>query len=237
MIIDLPRRYIYVQAPQTGSTLIGKLLINKYGATTIGSKHSFLWELPWDLQEKLDDFFVFTAVRDPFEQKVSAYAKGVGPLAGETFEHFIQRTHPGAFLDWRVIEHERCDKVLRLGSLEDDFLALSKEIGISHQGPLEQRNVTSNRHEEKLSARRLAYVFGPHRTYLNTHFDTKFAVNWSILSPLQLVVTNCDYRIRVSLLRWLTRHNHPPGSRTSIGIDRCIRAALYPIHRFNTRNF
>lgn len=233
MIIDRKRKIVYIHAPQTGSTVVGKRLVADLGAQFVGLKHDFLWDLPDDVKSDLHSYYVMTAVREPLSQVLSAYAKGEQRRSGETFVEFLSRTQRGAYLDWRILEHDRCDRILRLDSLEQDFIDAMHDLGVQTEPTLERRNVTENRAEHLIDAKWETYVFGPHRQYLNARAGTTYEVDWSLLSRRQLFWTHVDYRMRVALFRALYRLGMPPTSRTPRWIDRAVRAVLLPGHWVN----
>lgn len=172
MIVSPGRRYIFVHAPKTGGTAMtlalearamkDDILIGDTpkarararrrkkvpGLADLG-KHSTLADLDGYLAaDALDDFFVFTLVRNPWDRMVSYYHW----LRDQRFDHAAVRlaktldfagftAHPVTRSAFRaapyaqyvtdVTGRERCDLFLRLEHLGDDIAPLEAHLGFN----------------------------------------------------------------------------------------------------------
>ena len=70
MVISHKYRYIYIESPMTGSTAVAEELVLNYEGVRILRKHA----LPFELRKEgliLEDYFVFTNIRNPLVSIVS----------------------------------------------------------------------------------------------------------------------------------------------------------------------
>ncbi len=180
MIISPARRYIFVHIPKTGGTsmalalearakrddlLIGDTPKSRArhrrikGLKCAGRlwKHSRIADIAGLSQaEPLDDFFIFTIVRDPWDRVLSLYHwlrdqrfshLGVARAKTLSFRDFVADAEIAAMLSHdRVGAYttdasglDRAGAVLRLEQVEDDLPALEARLGF-RIGPLPHAN-------------------------------------------------------------------------------------------------
>ncbi len=182
MIISRGRRYIFVHAPKTGGTALALALETRamkddlmLGDTPKAAKrrrrlknaeasgrlwkHSMLTDIYGLVsQAEIEDFFVFTLVRNPWDRMVSYYHW----LRGQHFDHpavaCAKASDFSGFLrDERIIAAmraapygryvtdaggvERCDLFLRLEHLQDDMAPLAAHLGFD-PGPVQRVNMS-----------------------------------------------------------------------------------------------
>ena len=179
MIISPGRGYIFVHIPKTGGTSMALALEDRAmmddiligdtpkakrrkgrltSAKTAGRlwKHSTLADIEGDLVPgALEDYFVFTMVRNPWDRLVSYYHW----LQEQSFDHpavhLAKSTEFGAFLDHPETEAafraqtyasyvttrgaEHCASFLRLEYLDEDIETLEAHLGFSLR-PLSHEN-------------------------------------------------------------------------------------------------
>ncbi|MBL6426392.1 MAG: sulfotransferase family 2 domain-containing protein [Maritimibacter sp.] len=171
MIISRGRRYIFVHAPKTGGTSLALMLEDKAmkddimlgdtpkakkrrgkvkGIETSGRlwKHSMLSDLYGLVtQQEMEDFFVFTLVRNPWDRMVSYYHwlqaqsfdhPAVGKAKALAFEDFV--TDPMILRSMelnpygRYVEDqdgiERGDHFIRLEHLREDLELVEATLGV-----------------------------------------------------------------------------------------------------------
>lgn len=75
MILCDDYKLAFVQLPHTGSTGIGKVLVEQYGGRSVLCKHSYLDELKQFYPEAYGSYFIFGGVRNPLDERVSSYFK------------------------------------------------------------------------------------------------------------------------------------------------------------------
>ncbi len=75
MIISDLHKYVFVQIPHTASTTIAKVLVENYDGRHVLRKHSYLDELRFLDRKRFQDYFIFGAVRNPLDERVSIYHK------------------------------------------------------------------------------------------------------------------------------------------------------------------
>lgn len=171
MIISHGRKFIFVHIPKTGGTSLSLALEAKAmkddvligdtpkaknrrgrikGAETSGRlwKHSRLTDIYGLVtQEDIENYFVFTIVRNPWDRMVSYYHW----LKDQKFDHpavrVAQENSFADFLDDRIIQRslqydaskryvsdqvglDRCNLYLRMETLEQDVLELEQNLGL-----------------------------------------------------------------------------------------------------------
>lgn len=75
MIISHRHKYIFVQLPRSGSTAIGRELLNLYDGEDILYKHCTYHEFSRTATEEEKQYFVFSCIRNPLDDAVSRYYK------------------------------------------------------------------------------------------------------------------------------------------------------------------
>lgn len=183
MIISRGRRYIFVHIPKTGGTALSlalearamkdDILIgdtpkarnrrNRLKALQPAGrlwKHSRLTDIDGIVDEgEVQDFFIFTLVRNPWDRMVSYYHW----LKTQTFNHpaieiakahgfsdFLHHDHTRAsltaasYLDYMqdTTGNERCDLFIRLEHLAEDIAPLEAHLGFA-LGEIPQANATT----------------------------------------------------------------------------------------------
>lgn len=183
MILSRGRRYIFVHAPKTGGTSLALALEARamaddvmlgdtpkakkrrrrvQGLETSGRlwKHAMLTDLYGLVsQEEVEDFFVFTLVRNPWDRMVSYYHW----LRGQSFDHpavaRARRMTFGAFLaapqtvaGMRAFPYrryvtdkagtDRGDLYIRLEHLTEDLAPLEAHLGFG-LGPIPHENASA----------------------------------------------------------------------------------------------
>ncbi len=174
------RNFIFVHIPKTGGTSLALALERRAmkddimlgdtpkarrrrhrvrGIKSSGRlwKHSRLIDLYGLLdEEEINDFFVFTIVRNPWDRMVSYYHwlkdqdfehVAVTQAKALSFQDFIR--HPAVSMSMRAMPYshyvtdrkrvERCDMFLRLESIDSDVERLEKVLGIPI-GPVPHEN-------------------------------------------------------------------------------------------------
>ncbi|MEM6897650.1 MAG: sulfotransferase family 2 domain-containing protein [Pseudomonadota bacterium] len=175
MIYSPERGYLFIHIPKTGGTSLALALEAKAkpGDIMAGDtpkaqrrrrrlkglpakgrlwKHSTLRDLDGWLTDELDDLYIFTLVRNPWDRVVSYYHW----LREQSFEHpavtlaqshdfsgFLNHPHtrsslaaaPYASYVTDAAGQERARRYLRLEHIEGDAAALSAELGISLDVP------------------------------------------------------------------------------------------------------
>ena len=171
MIISHKYKYIFVQMPHTASTVIGDELIKFYGGEHILEKHSFLPELQSTLPPIYRSYFVFAAVRNPMDEKLTMYKKitsnhlglyegkphdssanAGGSVArtfrkihvtkGLSFEEYLRVTSLLPYVNPISLNQRRYDFVMRYENLNGDFDTVLDKLGMTKQRQLPWRNKT-----------------------------------------------------------------------------------------------
>jgi hypothetical protein len=191
MIISPKRKYIFVHIPKTGGSSMAMALDARAGADDIligdtpkarARKHRLkdlscagrLWKhsriadiAGLAVAEPLDDFFVFTIVRDPWDRVLSLYHW----LRVQNFAHFsVERAKSRSFRDFvsdpeiaailsqdpvrayttDASGRDRADAVLRLEHIDRDIAPVERRFGFKI-GPLPHLN-PSNRPDNPRAA-------------------------------------------------------------------------------------
>ena len=77
MIVSNENRYVFVELPRTGTTAIGRELIENYGGERLPDleKHATYSKFLATASPAQRDFFVFSCIRNPLDKTASLYAK------------------------------------------------------------------------------------------------------------------------------------------------------------------
>ncbi len=176
-IISREKKAIFLGNPGTGSTSVDTILKNHFKWEVMGEKHDGYGKTKFFLKDNIEDYFVFTTVRNPFDFFVSEYSRFRGTWAdlmrsdpnhwihddhsvkqriqialSGNFEQFVQY-----YLDntdapdgrWRHQYWARANFVMKTESLNNDFRNLLRilKIGGANQFQLHHVNETPNEHK------------------------------------------------------------------------------------------
>ena len=157
MILVDELKLCFVQIPHTASTTFGNDLIDNYGGRQVLSKHSYLHELKAKIPEVYNTYCVVGCVRNPLDDRLSAYAKLktnhmglyegglVDPRANKGgwlsrtrrkkilqqnfgFDEFIRETSRYPFVSPISIHQTRYDKIFRFETITSEYSALMAEL-------------------------------------------------------------------------------------------------------------
>ena len=171
MVISYKHRYIYIESPMTGSTAVADELEANYDGVRILRKHA----LPFELSKTdicINNFFIFTNIRNPLDRLVSVYLKTLNNhnekytqnpyqgLIGELYFSRMARRHRRTvkessffkFIKGITIYDEQsriylnqCSRTIRFECLAEDFADVIKQLGITLLRPLPVRNPTAGK--------------------------------------------------------------------------------------------
>jgi hypothetical protein len=198
VIVSNANRYVFVEVPHTGSMAISKALRDSYGGELTLRKHATYRDFLRQANADQKRYFAFAAVRNPLDLAVSRYFRMKnkarlnlgdpewvvqhGSVAqkmdlrveqwiersGADFERFLLHWYRLPFDSWTSLDQRRYNSVLRFESLQGDFDATLRKIGLEPAGPLPSTNVTPGRERNWLQyytpkvRRRAIWVFGPY---------------------------------------------------------------------------
>ena len=157
MILVDELKLCFVQIPHTASTTFGNDLIDNYGGRHVLSKHSYLHELNAKLPEVYNSYCVVGCVRNPLDDRLSAYAKLktnhmglyegnlIDPGANKggwlsrkrrqrilhenlSFDTFIRETSRYPFVSPISIHQARYDKIFRFETIASEYKALMEQL-------------------------------------------------------------------------------------------------------------
>ncbi|HEY7440212.1 MAG TPA: sulfotransferase family 2 domain-containing protein [Acidimicrobiia bacterium] len=188
MIVSDKYRFVLVQVPQTGSTSLGRHLVDVAEGRNVLLKHSTLDEAHWLLGDQIRGYRVVASVRNPVDQLVSSFYKlredrhhlkdrgfpGVNQSARERLEWasapertldeyvltFIRRVHAPVWV--RCMR--RADIMLGFESLQEDTDRMFEELSIPRCGDMPFVNPTRRTGESTFgpaAASHLADLYGP----------------------------------------------------------------------------
>ncbi|MEM7163013.1 MAG: sulfotransferase family 2 domain-containing protein [Bacteroidota bacterium] len=75
MKVSHHHKYVFVELPQTASSAVGLELVENYGAENFKQKHALFHEFKRKMGSKAEEYFVFSAIRNPIDVVVSKYLK------------------------------------------------------------------------------------------------------------------------------------------------------------------
>ncbi|WP_342075677.1 sulfotransferase family 2 domain-containing protein [Yoonia sp. SS1-5] len=159
MIVSDTHKFVFVQIPHTGSTGLGRLLVEQYGGREILRKHSYLDELKTAFPDIYRDYYIIGGVRNPLDDRVSSYFKlksdHMGLYSGQlkdkkaipggkrtrkmhqlilekdlSFSDYFVQFVPLVYWNPISIQQQRYNQIYRFESLDADMLAFSKAIGV-----------------------------------------------------------------------------------------------------------
>ena len=112
MIICDDYKLVFVQIPHTGSTGIGRRLVEDHGGREVLCKHSYLDELKARYPREYRDYFIVGGVRNPMDDKVSSFFKMKSDHLG---------LYSGNLKDEKAIASGRRGRKLRRTIVENDM--------------------------------------------------------------------------------------------------------------------
>jgi len=174
VIISEKYKYLFIETPHTGSTAISAELIELYDGRSILSKHASYYDFKSHFGLRAENFFIFSAVRNPIDEAASVFLKFVGNHKGnytddhklldyggwvsarkrrifketahdDDFRAFLSRFYKLPFTTAINVNQHFCHKILRFESLEADFFNVLKDLGVEAQRPLPVLNSTDNK--------------------------------------------------------------------------------------------
>jgi hypothetical protein len=247
VIVDRDRRLIFIQAPQTGSTAVGKELCEVYGCTYVPPKHAFAVDA-LSMQSDKRGWVLATSTRDPYAMAVSDYYKvrnavQDGSVPGHlsrrsvslmrklmrqgsaTLTSYLYARHKRPAVDLRAADRARCQIVLANQTLAADFRAMLEMLGADPVRELPLRNVTKRTPErERPNDAWIEYIFGPQRRSIgHSSEDTG-------LSRFALTVSKLDFTISQWLILKLCALGCHPAGFTLRTALRFTRAPFVPFH-------
>lgn len=170
MIVNHDYKFVFVQIPHTGSTEIGRFLVEELGSEEILLKHSYLHEL-FVLKPKIyKNYFIFGAKRNPLDERVSIYSKYcsnhlglyskpenkklikgnyfIRQIANDvrtnnlTYEEYFLKYINRAYLSPVQIHQSRYDAIMKFETLQEDFSSIMEYFKIS-SSKLQHSNKTN----------------------------------------------------------------------------------------------
>ena len=175
MIVSHDHRFLFVQVPQTGSTAVGKELVDNYGAEYVLMKHSTVVEARLALGSRIRGYRVFSSVRHPIDQAVSSYFKlktdhrgtnardaeasgsrsdrvkavEQGEVDVSTYIEDVVARH--TFAPVWVLSQRSSEFVLRFERIVEDFDEMLRRLGITPCRTLPVRNETSRPRDDVMT--------------------------------------------------------------------------------------
>lgn len=248
MILCHDIKLAFIQAPQTGSTAVGKELVESYGGVNYGSKHGFVADLPATVLNSIDSWTVATSTRDPVEIAVSSYYKILSASQGrlpranlsmtanrfaETMalrpvplvEYLLTR-YRAPWIDLRQSDRLRSNQVLRQAHLAADFEALITSTGTVPLRPLPERNKTPRTGPERVempTPEWIEYIFGPQRRAIEVCFVNS-------LDTTRRSVSCTDFHLSQRLISTADRAGLHPLSKRLAAALHLARAPFQPAH-------
>jgi Sulfotransferase family len=171
MIIGYKYKYLFIELPRSACTAIGNELVNQYGGERILWKHARYDDFIRSTGHAPNDYFVFSSIRNPFDEVVSFYYKlkfnhrgnftnpecfvenggHVTPnqrreydfvQQGRSFEEYLGRFRKLPYVNWSVLDHKKLDFVIRYEALQRDFSTVLQMLGVEQVRPLPMVNRT-----------------------------------------------------------------------------------------------
>lgn len=171
MIISHKYKYVFIELPRTGSTVIANELCRYYGGQTVLNTHAtyrdFLKHYP-----DLKHYYAFSSIRNPLDKTVSVYFKlksyykdnivfkrpGRQILnfymkkrrnfvfkTNASFSDFFLKFYKKPYDDWSSLDHKRLDFIIKYESIDADFALLLSKLKITQKRHLPKKNVTEGK--------------------------------------------------------------------------------------------
>lgn len=174
MIISEKYKYLFIETPHTGSTAISAELIELYAGHSILNKHASFYDFNSHFGLRAENFFIFSAVRNPIDEAASVFLKFAGNHKGnytddhkllddggwvsarkrrifketahdDNFRAFLLRFYKLPFTTAINVNERFCHQILRFETLEADFFNALKTLGIEAKRSLPVLNSTDNK--------------------------------------------------------------------------------------------
>lgn len=174
MIINHDYKFVFIQIPHTGSTIIGDALVDKLGSEKIMTKHSYLHELAILHPYVYRKYYIFGAVRNPLDERVSIFHKYktnhlglytkknnelipgnyfVRRIAREiiegdySFRDYVLKLLNRQYMSPIHLHFNRYDNIMRFERLQQDLDKALDDIGVG-RFVLSHGNKTGKRHQD-----------------------------------------------------------------------------------------
>lgn len=174
MIINHDYKFVFVQIPHTGSTIIGDALVEKLGSKKILTKHSYLHELAITNPHVYRKYYIIGAVRNPLDERVSIFHKyktnhlglytkqnsNLTPgnyfvrriakkiIEGDySFQDYVLKLLNRQYMSPIHLHFDRYDNVMRFESLQQDLDNVLDDIGVDRL-VLSKGNKTGDRQKD-----------------------------------------------------------------------------------------
>jgi hypothetical protein len=188
---------IFVHIPRTGGTSVEIALVgNNWWKIDARSKH-----IDWRQAKKLysdfwDDYLKFSIVRNPWDWLASLYFSHDRGGA-KTWEEFVRQPefypHEQPSCLQSEIVGDEMDFILRFETLQEDFMQLTKKLGIDRELPHVQLGEGAHQHYSELYDDELAQVVSARQARDIERFRYKF------ITP-EIAVTQ-QYKQEISRLK------------------------------------
>ncbi|WP_421984154.1 sulfotransferase family 2 domain-containing protein [Roseibium sp.] len=175
-MISIEKKFIFIHVPKTAGNSIQDALrdfsedeivinsrtqdgIDRFGVKSSIyknlSKHSRMWEYYNALGREIENYYIFTSIRNPFDKLVSLYFsphRGTVEWSEKSFVELVKKAptledfltiKKGLFFS-RSFGKELVSKFLRFEKISEDFLSVCDELNISGVD-LEHRNKSFSR--------------------------------------------------------------------------------------------
>jgi hypothetical protein len=210
MVISDKYKYVYFELAHTGTTAISNELVEHYDGIKVLQKHTNYYEfMRWATPEQ-KRYYQFSGIRNPLDEAVSVYNKFVSDHKGRfsnpnmaeekggnvtskqaakyryiksekaNFAEFFLRFYRYPYDNSSAIRHRKMNCIIRFESIQEDFSAVLKDLGLTPVREIPKINPTANKERNWMQAydpaavRHAMGIFGP---FMNT-WDYRFPEEW-----------------------------------------------------------
>lgn len=180
MVISHKYKYVFIEAPWTGTTSISKVLVDVYDGEKVLFRHASYFDFLKIATEEEKKYFIFSSVRNPLDILVTNFFKFKTDHEGRysdmkrtfnlenlllrsrlkrfefasknnNFSDYFLKYYKWPYNSWTSPSYTFCDYVIRFENIDATYKEALNLIGIENPQPLPKKNITGSRTRDYIS--------------------------------------------------------------------------------------
>lgn len=163
MVISDRYHYVFVELPHTGSTAVSRELRENYSGESILFKHARYSDFIRSCSKNREQYFTFSAIRNPLDEAVTRYVKIKTQQASmpttrrqqvtrqfvldndADFATYYRYRYRLPYNNWSSLAHRDMNHVMRFEYLQDDFREVLQRLNVDQVRSLPVVNKTDGK--------------------------------------------------------------------------------------------